>query len=88
MRAPAQHLDLDVHLEHVGGRRHHDVGKVSLREQRAGIVRHARLDGKLVDRSGQHVGGAQRERAGQRLRAAEPAGRADPDPAPVPVPGA
>ena len=45
------------------------------------------LDRELVDRAGQHVGGAERERGGDALRAAEAAGRADPDRAAVPVPG-
>ena len=78
-RAALQHLHLHAHLEHVGGRRHHHVGVLGLGEHPLAGLREPRLDGGLVDRAGEHVGGAERERRGDAPRRAEPAGRADPD---------
>ena len=83
-RAPAQHLEIDSHLEHVGGRRHRHVGRARLVEQLADRIGRARLQARLVDGPGDYVGGAQPEGGRHRTRRAQPAGRADPRRSAVP----
>ena len=64
--AAFQHLDLDAGLEHVAGGSHHDVGQICLGEQGLGLFGLAALDGRLIDRPRQDVGGSQRESGGHR----------------------
>ena len=79
-RAAGQHLQLDAHLEHVGGGRHADVPRSRLGEHRAHGVRGARLAAGLVDRSGDDVRRAHLESGSRRRRGSDASSGAHPRP--------
>ena len=77
--ATLQHLQLDAHLEHVGGRSHRHVGLTRFGEHLANGVRTARLDARLIDRPGADV----RRTHAERRRDRSPGSRCRP-PSPTP----
>ncbi len=58
-------MQLDSHLEHVGGGCHNYVCLLDLREHLADLVAAAGLDAGLVDGAGDDVGGAHRKCGGR-----------------------
>ena len=71
-----EHLQVDAHLEHVGGRGHRHVAVRRLRQLLAHNVARARLPAHLVDRAGHDEVSTHGVRRRRRLRAADAAARA------------